>query len=429
VRTEMFDIIAETAVRDVVLYDGACGFCSRWLDLWMGVLGRHCIGAAPLQTPGVAEKLRLNPNELLADLLLLDAEGRLHRGVAAYLYVWNRIWWLRPLYWLFSLPVFYQFMQCGYAIFKANRYRLSRQCGLRPHLPSVQEPAASSFADWLPLLLLPGLALLSGNRIPAWASMWALAFGIFAGFKWLTWRRACRAGVRAALARHLAYLCAWPGMQAAEFLADATAEPPQARQWMAAVAKTLLGAALFWVLPRELEARSPMLAVWLGMAGVVLLLHFGLFHLLALAWQWLNVSAAPLMRAPLHARSLGDFWSTRWNVAMRDIVHGLVLQPLRRRWGLTGATLAVFLVSGLIHDLVISVPARAGYGWPTAYFALQGAGVLFERSAWGRALGLARGWRGQAFALAVTALPVPGLFHPAFIGTVFVPFMHALGAL
>src|SRR5207302_81500 len=102
-----------------------------------------------------------------------------------------------------------------------------------------------------------------------------------------------------------------------------------------------------------------------------LFLHFGVFHLLALAWRRVGVKVLPVMRAPLLATSLSDFWSSRWNTAFSKLANELVFRPLTRRWGVTKAMLGVFLLSGLVHEAVISIPARAGFGFPTAYFILQ----------------------------------------------------------
>jgi alginate O-acetyltransferase complex protein AlgI len=90
--------------------------------------------------------------------------------------------------------------------------------------------------------------------------------------------------------------------------------------------------------------------------------------------------------------------------------------------------LAGFLFSGLVHELVISVPAAGGYGGPTLFFGLQAAGLLFERSGLGRSLGLGEGWRGWAFTMLLLVLPMYVLFHPPFMVKVVVPFMAMLGA-
>jgi alginate O-acetyltransferase complex protein AlgI len=294
-----------------------------------------------------------------------------------------------------------------------------------PSASLARHPTARPAGGWLawpPLLALPAAAALAGDTLPAWVWMWALAGSVFGGFKWLTWRRAGRRDP----GRSLAYLLLWPGMDAPRFM-DRSARParPAPDEWAAALAKTAAGAALFWVVARAAPGRA---AGWAGMVGLVLMLHFGLFHLLSVLWRAAGIDARPLMAAPLRATSLASFWSERWNRAFVDLARPLVLRPLHRPCGLAGALFAVFLASGLLHELVISVPAGGGWGLPTAYFALQGLGVLAERSPAGRRLGLGQGPVGWLFTAAVVAGPAYWLFHPPFVERVVLPMMDALGA-
>jgi len=173
----------------------------------------------------------------------------------------------------------------------------------------------------------------------------------------------------------------------------------------------------------------PLLRGWTGLLGLVFLLHFGIFHLLALLWRTGGIDARPLMRTPALAVSLGEFWGGRWNLGFHHLAAGLVFKPLRRRLGTMGATFAVFLVSGLIHDLVISFPAGAGYGLPTFYFSLQAAGLYVERSERGKVWGLGRGPLGWLYTLIVAAGPAFWLFHPWFVMRVVIPFLKMILAV
>src|SRR6185369_4669425 len=78
----------------------------------------------------------------------------------------------------------------------------------------------------------------------------------------------------------------------------------------------------------------------------------------------------------------GDFWGRRWNVWMSDWFRQLIFEPLQRhpRW----AVVLVFVLSGVLHELVINlslwlVTGRNLFGSMMLYFGLQGAGVIFER--------------------------------------------------
>lgn len=208
-----------------------------------------------------------------------------------------------------------------------------------------------------------------------------------------------------------------------------TAPTPPLPKWLWAFLEAMFGMFLLWAVARSVPKRDPLIQGWVGMVGIILTLHFGFFQILALVWQWLGVAAEPIMKAPLRATSLAEFWGKRWNLGFRQLAHELIFQPTYRRLGTALAGFLVFIVSGLIHDLVISVPPRGGYGFPTLYFLIQGSGVLVERSRFGKWLGLARGARGWFFMTICLVAPVFLLFHSLFVMRVVIPFMEAIRAL
>jgi predicted DCC family thiol-disulfide oxidoreductase YuxK len=113
-----------------VLYDGDCGFCSRWVGFWRPTLERRGITIAALQEPWVVERLQLPISNLLADIVLLSRSGALVSGANVYLQVTRRIWWAWPFYAVFSLPGFNRLIHIGYRWFARNRYCVSRACRL-----------------------------------------------------------------------------------------------------------------------------------------------------------------------------------------------------------------------------------------------------------------------------------------------------------
>lgn len=77
--------------------------------------------------------------------------------------------------------------------------------------------------------------------------------------------------------------------------------------------------------------------------------------------------------------------------------------------------MAGFLASGLAHELVISIPAKAGWGLPTLYFLIQwGMLALQKRFA---------SIQGRLPTLAFVILPAPLLFHPPFLTDVMAPMV------
>jgi predicted DCC family thiol-disulfide oxidoreductase YuxK len=116
------------SVRGWVLYDNTCGICRRWVPFWARTLARIGLGTAPLQADWVQERTQLQPDELLRDIRVLLRDGTLISGADAYLYCMRRIWWARPLYAVFRLPILRTAFRLAYWSFARNRMRLSRAC-------------------------------------------------------------------------------------------------------------------------------------------------------------------------------------------------------------------------------------------------------------------------------------------------------------
>ena len=293
---------------------------------------------------------------------------------------------------------------------------------------SAPDQRRHNWIGWVPLALLPTLVMTLRAKLVPWIFMWMLAAAVFAGCKWQTWWDA-RAIMRSAKnwKRAAAYLLLWPGMEAHDFFeVGAEKQHIRASEWFIGIGKTLSGMALVWAGARVIASGHPLLGGWMGMIGLVLFLHFGSFQLIALAWERSGIRVRPIMRRPVASRSLSKLWGKRWNLGFRKLSHAWVFQPLQKRFGLVGGTLGAFLASGLLHDLVISVPAGAGYGLPTAYFLAQGFGVIVERSETGKRFGLGRGTRGWLWTALIAIGPLYVLFHPWFVMRVMVPFLRGV---
>ena len=271
------------------------------------------------------------------------------------------------------------------------------------------------------------------EEVPRWALMWGMALAIYASLKVLSWqtRRVHHPFHHPSLVRQVGYLLGWPGMNADRFL-DATHEAgavPSPREWSLAIGKFVLGCLLLLTLLETLPRWPALFAGWMGILAMGLILHFGLFHILSCVWRAADVDAEAIMNRPLLSRTVSEFWGRRWNAAFRDLTFKFLFQPFRRSLGPTGALFFSFLVSGLVHDLVISIPAGGGWGLPTLYFVIQGTWLLFERTRFWRSRKISRGWWGRFTTLAVVIGPCPLLFHSWFVRDVVVPFLEALRSL
>jgi len=421
VNTEITDSV-DNRRPDWVCYDAECPLCVRWANRLRRLLELHGFTLLPLQSPTVRATLSIPRNELLAEMRVITNDGHVFGGADALLYITRAI--CRPIFELTRIPGTRPLLRAVYRFIARNRKCSTGSCTLGSRTFSgVGKPA-----DWLPLVLLPPAAAAIGTLLPAWLDMWFIAFALFAGCKWLCYRRGLAKFAGVHWTRKAGFLFGWVGMDTTPFADHKRATIPRPAEWLFAASKALVGAALIWLATRHALAVNWLLAGWTGMVGIILVLHFGLFHLLALGWRAAGVPVTSLMRAPLLSRSVSEFWAERWNTAFNRLATRLLFRPFHRVFGLSTATMFVFLISGLIHDLVISLPARGGYGLPTLYFLFQGAAILFARTNFARRCGLNGGLPSRVFTILVTASPVFWLFHPVFVRNVILPFLKAIGA-
>ncbi len=250
---------------------------------------------------------------------------------------------------------------------------------------------------------------------PRWVLMWVLAGSIYGACKCITLVRLAHPFSQPGI---WIYLFAWPGMNSPAFFQRTPPVLPR-RIGISGIAFLVTGIAGICFAG---QIQTPLLRGVLGMVGCVMMLHFGLFRLLADWWTVNGWNAPALMKAPLLTLSLSDFWGKRWNRAFRDLTHRFLFRPLTKLLNPAHALLSGFLVSGLVHELVITVPAGGGYGGPTVYFLIQGFGILGEKHLWPDS--------SPQFARILTVVclfaPLPLLFPPLFIREVMAPFVTAI---
>ena len=294
-------------------------------------------------------------------------------------------------------------------------------------LDRFKQPAL--FSGFVPLLFLTPLVVFGlRDVLPAYCFMWVLSGAVFFCLKYLTYQQADKRGVN--FKAKFLYLFLWVGLNAKAFFDRGTVvDRPKGKAFLVPVVQIVLGFMLLFILPGWTGDEYAYMTALMGTTGILLMLHFGLFHVLALVFQRFGYDAQPLMNRPLSGKNAGEFWGKRWNTAFRDLTHQHLFTRLVPVLGGKWAMMMIFLVSGLVHDLVISLPAGSGYGLPTLFFMIQGCVLLLQRTKLFKKFGFHRGLRGQVFMLLMLVVTLPLIFHPGFAHVVIIPLLEALGAL
>jgi alginate O-acetyltransferase complex protein AlgI len=150
--------------------------------------------------------------------------------------------------------------------------------------------------------------------------------------------------------------------------------------------------------------------------------HYGALRLLTAFWRSRGVPVRVLFRNPLVSSGLADFWSRRWNLAYSEMMVRVVKRPLQGVLGRGGSDFAVFLVSGLLHEVAITLPVGAGFGLPTLYFVLHGLVVRIKTVGW-------PAWLVTLWTLGWVAGPIGILFPRQFFEEVILRCLQVLPEL
>jgi alginate O-acetyltransferase complex protein AlgI len=268
-----------------------------------------------------------------------------------------------------------------------------------PLLARVRLTWLKRLVSWLVLAALIGLAdraMAASESLPRMIGICCVLLGAMKGLVYAEW-----AGFqRLSMPRYAVFAFLWFGMDPGTFQtrrAGLTWKDDVGLGLLLMLAG-ILGAWCVWVM----EWRH----IFLMFLPMSLGFHFGALRVLKGALRIAGFSVRTLFPNLLKTQGIGDFWSRRWNVGYSQMMQRLVGKPVGKRLGEGFGVMAVFLGSGLLHELAITLPVRAGFGLPTLYFTFHGALTLIERKL-GRPIG-------RLPALLAVILPLGLLFPPAF---------------
>lgn len=242
-----------------------------------------------------------------------------------------------------------------------------------PVLGTVRSPWVRRLVGWLLLAaLVAGADFTLANVEPLWR-MVGICCVLLGGMKGLVYAEWAESN-KLTIFRYSVFAFLWFGMDVGSFRTRR-----EGLSWKSDVKLGLLlmflgtlGALLVWAM----EWRQ-ILIMFLPMS---LGFHFGALRVLKGCHRAKGFPVRTLFPNVLAAQGIGDFWSRRWNVGYSQMMQRLVGRPMEKIFGESAGVMAVFMGSGLLHELAITLPVRAGYGLPTLYFTFHGVLVILEKS-------------------------------------------------
>ncbi len=124
----------------------------------------------------------------------------------------------------------------------------------------------------------------------------------------------------------------------------------------------------------------------------------------------IGVDIGPLHDAPILARTVGEFWSRRWNRSVSAWLAEFAFRPAAKKFGVAIGVLAAFGASAVLHFIPICVAYDPKWACAmAAFFVIHGVVVVIEAK-----LGAARWPRaiGHVWTLGVFAITAPLFIEP-----------------
>jgi predicted DCC family thiol-disulfide oxidoreductase YuxK len=121
----------DNTFNEWVFYDSECPMCSNLTHNAKKLTAGQGLGFASLHSDWVKEKIK-DVKEPLKEMLILKPDGNIIGGADAMVHLARKIWFTRPIYWIYQIPGMKFVYKPVYAFIAKNRYCISKVCRIKP---------------------------------------------------------------------------------------------------------------------------------------------------------------------------------------------------------------------------------------------------------------------------------------------------------
>jgi len=128
----MTDAKGRHALRGWVFFDRDCTVCTSLARRFRRPLEKRGFGLAALQDPRVQALLAVSPKDLLREMRVATADGKIYGGADAVVFLARQIWWAWPLFAAAKLPGVPWLLDACYRWFADHRTCVAGLCSVSP---------------------------------------------------------------------------------------------------------------------------------------------------------------------------------------------------------------------------------------------------------------------------------------------------------